>query len=121
MSEMTEEEFLAIWNNSIPTPPPELEFRLYYDDNGYPLFYSMEDQPGTYIKIDQETFNNGPKNIRVIDGKIIEAQVCWTKKIVPSPQGQSCDPRDVCVVVGPGQPHINWRLKHEEPKYDQTH
>jgi hypothetical protein len=119
MSEMTPEEFWAIWENSAPAPSPEIEYRLYYDDNGFPLFYSMEDSPGMYIRVDKDTFFNGPKHIRVIDGKIVETQICWTKKLIPAPLGVSCHPQDVCIIVDPEQPHTNWRLKHEEPKYDQ--
>lgn len=115
MSEMTEEEFLAIWQASAQTPVLEIEYRLYYDENGFPLFYSTEDLPGMYITIDKETYLNNPKYIRVVDGKIIEAQFHWTKKLIPSTQGTSCDPMDVCVVVDHDQPHIKWRLKHEDP------
>jgi hypothetical protein len=118
MSEMTEKEFWAIWQNNVPPPPPVTEYRLYHDENGFPLFYSTEDLPGLYITIDQETYLNSPKFIRVIDGKIVQAQICWTKKIIPSMQGQSCDPWDVCVIVDKEQPHINWRLKHKDPEYD---
>ena len=120
MSEMTPEEFWAIWENSAPGPVPEADYRLYYDENGFPLFYSMEDAPGMYIKVDKDIFFNNSKHIRVINGKIIEEQICWTKKLIPSTQGTSCHPHDVCVVVDKDQPHTNWRLKHKEPEYDQT-
>ena len=117
---MTEEEFLSIWQSSAVLPGPEPEFRLYHDEHGFPLFYSMEDQPGLYITVDKNTFVNGPKHIRVIDGKIVEAQICWTKKLIPATQGTSCAPQDVCIVVDPQQPHVNWRLRHEDPKYEHT-
>lgn len=121
MSEMTEEEFWAIWQNSEPAATPgKIEYRLYYDENGFPLFYSSEDVPGMYIAIDQETYLNSPKYIRVIDGKIIEAEFCWTKKIAPSSQGQSCDPWDVCVIVEQTQPHTKWSLKYKEPEHDKN-
>jgi hypothetical protein len=120
MSEMTEEEFWAIWQAGEQQTLPELEYRLYYDENGFPLFYSTENLPGIYILVDQETYLNGPKHIRVIDGKIVEAKIAWTKKIIPSAQGISCHPLDVCIVVDPEQPHVKWKLKHEEPKYDTT-
>ena len=115
MSEMTEQEFLAIWQSSDVAPKVELEYRLYYDENGFPLFYSMEDLPGMYIVVDKDTFLSGPNRIRVVEGKIVEAPTCWTKKLVPLPQGQSCHPDNVCVIVEPNQPHTNWRLKHEDP------
>lgn len=114
---MTEQEFLQIWQNSAPAPRPEIEYRLYHDGDGYPLFYSTQDVPGLYIKIDQKTFLDGPKYIRIIDGKIVETQICWTKKLRPSVQGQSCDPNDVCVVVDASQPHVSWKLKHEDTKH----
>jgi hypothetical protein len=120
MSEMTEKEFLSIWQSGATAPVVELEYRLYYDENGFPLFYTTEDLPGVYIIVDQETFLNGPKNIKIIDGKIVEAKIAWLKKIIPSQQGISCHPQDVCVVVDSSQPHTNWRLKHEEPEYDPT-
>ena len=120
MSEMTEEEFLAIWQSNEPAPKTELEYRLYYDENGFPLFYSMEDLPGMYIQVSQETFLHGPNHIKVIDGKIVEAKIAWLKKIIPSAQGVSCHPQDVCVIVDKDQPHTNWRLKHEGNEYDTT-
>lgn len=114
MEQMTEQEFWEIWQRSAPEEPATIEYRLYHDEDGYPLFYSMEDVPGTYIVIDAETYWNGPKHIRVIDGKIVEKEICWTKKLVPSARGVSCDPWSVCVIVENDQPHINWRIKHEE-------
>lgn len=115
---MTEEEFLAIWQNSVTAPPVEIEYRLYHDGDGFPLFYSTEDLPGLYIKIDQQTFLSGPKHIRVIDGKIVESKIAWTKKLIPATQGRSCHPLDVCVIVGDSEPHTSWRMKHKEPNYD---
>ena len=114
MVAMTEQEFWEIWQNSAPVEPAVIEYRLYHDEDGYPLFYSMEDVPGTYIVIDAETYWNGPKHIRIVDGKIVEKQIYWTKKLVPAVKGVSCDPWSVCVVVDQDQLHVNWRIKHEE-------
>jgi hypothetical protein len=118
MSEMTPEEFWGILQAQQPAMHGSPEYRLYYDENGFPLFYSMEQLPGNYIVVDQETYLNGPKHIRVLNGKLVVYQTNFAKKIVPVGYGQACDPRNVCVVVGVDQPHINWSLKHQDPPND---
>ena len=70
---MTPDEFFGALE-SMPEPNPVF-YRLYYDDQGRPLFYSMEDVPGTYIEISQEEYTQGKSNIRVRDGSIVE--VTW--------------------------------------------
>lgn len=121
MSEqMTEEEFFGIWTNQTQVEIKPPEYRLYYDENGFPLFFSTEDVPGNYIVVDQEMFLGGPGNIRVINGKLKIYQTMFGKKLVPSEQGQACDPRDICVIVPADQPHTKWNLKHQEPNDDET-
>jgi hypothetical protein len=114
MSELTPEEFWGILQYQI-AEVPNPEFRLYYDDEGFPLFYSMEALPGNYIVVDQDTYHNGPKHIRVIDGKIIVYKTIFSKKLVPSiSNGVTCAVDNVCVIVGVDQPHIKWHLKKQE-------
>ena len=49
------------WNDLIdihaamPEPQPVF-YSLYHDDQGHPLFYSMEDLPGTYIDVTPEQY-----------------------------------------------------------------
>jgi hypothetical protein len=117
---MTEEEFFNIWQNQASAVHGEPEYRLYYDENGFPLFYSTELLSGNYIVVDQETYLNGPKHIRVLNGKLVVYQTNFAKKIVPVGYGQACDPRNVCVVVDIDQPHTKWSLKHQDPPNDQT-
>ena len=111
---MTEEEFFSIWASQTPHIHQAPEYRLYHDENGFPLFFSMEDLPGNYIVVDQDVFLGGAKNIRVIDGKLKIYQIVFGKKLVPADQGQACDPRNVCVVVAEDQPHVAWCLKKQE-------
>ena len=115
---LTEEEFWSILQSQEQATPKALEFRLYHDENGFPLFFSMEDLPGNYVVVDHEMYLGGPGNIRVVDGKLKVYQTMFGKKLVPSEQGQACDPRDICITVPADQQHIKWNLKHQEPEDD---
>ena len=107
---MTPEEFWAI----LHAVPEEVNpvYRLYYGNEGEPLFYSTEDKPGNYIDIDRETFNRASSQVCVRNGKLISTAVHKTsRKLVPAAQGVACDPRDVCVIVNLDQPHTKWTVK----------
>ena len=82
----------------MPEPQPVF-YRLYYDEAGVPLFYSMEDLPGNYLELTQEQYAQGRSNIRVRDGRIVELTWVVSNKLVPSESGTACDPRDVAVVT----------------------
>lgn len=104
---MNWDEFVKIYQ-SAPEPQPVF-YRLYYDAQGVPLFYSMEDVPGTYIEIDQATFARGATNIRIRDGKIVELTWHTTSRLEPTDGiGTPCHPQDVSVVVSTNQPHQCW-------------
>ena len=109
---MTPEELIKMFQ-AVPAPPPPF-FRLYHDDQGQPLFYSMEVVPGTYIEIDQATFARGATNVRVRDGKLIEVTWATTTKLVPSNSGSPCHPDNVAVIVAEDQPHTRWSKKTYE-------
>lgn len=94
-----------------PNPAP-IFYRLYYDSvTGRALFYSMEDVPGTYIEIDQETYNRNDSRVRVVNGKIEQFQWQVSQKLVPGQTGTACDPWSVAVVVDSKKPHKRWSLK----------
>ena len=103
---MTPEEFWSVLHAIPETSQPF--FRLYHDADGMPLFYSMEDCPGTYIEIDQETFACGATNVRVRDRKLVEVTWATTTKLVPGNSGSPCHPDNVAVIVAENQPHIRW-------------
>ena len=103
---MTPEQLQQLFQ-AIPEPLP-LFYRLYHDEHGRPLFYSMEDCPGTYIEIDQATFARSASNVRVRDGKLIEITWATTTKLVPGNSGSPCHPDNVAVIVAEDQPHTRW-------------
>jgi hypothetical protein len=107
---MTPEEFWAILH-AVPETKESI-CRLYYGENGEPLFYSTEDLPGNYIDIDQETFARASSRVQVKNGQLISTVTRKiSKKLVPSTNGVACDHRDVCVVVDSAQENTKWTLK----------
>lgn len=82
--------------------PPELkqEFRLYYNQSGDVLYYSMEDLPGTFLVIDRLTFDQQRFDIKVKDGKIAKLNHPASWKLAPGNTGTACHPDDIAIVVG---------------------
>jgi len=111
---MTEEEFWAPFK-SIVDPAPVF-YRLYYNDDGTPIIYSMEELPGNYIEVDQQTYVLAAFNVCVVDGKLVYIKPVITVKQLQSNTvtGITCDPQDVCVIVDPDQPHVKWNIVHNE-------
>ena len=105
----TTENFWAAW--ALPQEPPTpIIYRIYHDDHGNFLFYSMEDIPGNYIEIDHEAFSAGSPRVRVVDGQLRHIKTNVSAKLVPSSQGQACDPRDVAVINNDKHAQY-WKLK----------
>ena len=109
---MTPDEF---WNILHREPVVHLvNYRLYHDTGGNPLFYSMDNLPGTYIEIDAATFARSPMHVCVRDGKLIERAWKTTSKLVPADSGSPCHPDNVAVIVSEHKPHQKWNKKTYE-------
>jgi hypothetical protein len=109
---MTEQEFWEILLD-VPTPRP-IFYRAYYNSEGWVECYSMEDLPGKYVDIDQPTYVASPY-ARVVNGKLIVIKPASNAtKLVPNTSGTTCDPKDVCIVVGSAQPHVKWNIVNNE-------
>ena len=111
MSDDTTQNFWSVIG-SFQWPDPEaVTYRLYHDDQGRPMFYSMEALPGTYIEVDQPTYIRGSHQVRVKNGKLIvlEPRVQVSRLVTDPDSGMPCDIRDVCVVVGIDQAHQKWK------------
>jgi len=105
----TTENFWAAWGLTQEPPKPAF-YRLYYDAQGYLLFYSMEDVPGNYIEIDQVTFAAGSPRVKVVNGQLRHINTNVVSKLVPGEQGQACDSRDVAVISTSTNKQY-WKLK----------
>lgn len=95
------------WPESQP-----VTYRLYHDDDGNPLFYSMQDLPGTYIEVDQPTYVKAAYNLRVVDGAMIwiRPKITTTQLQRSTDTGINCDHRDVCVVIDNNKNGQKWTL-----------
>ena len=109
---MTEKEFWDILFD-VPESRPVF-FRLYHDSAGVPLFYSMEDLPGTYIEIDADAYARSSMQVRVRDGKIVQISCRPAAKLTPGNTGTSCHVQDVAVISNSDN-STKWSKKtHEE-------
>ena len=108
---MNAEEFWAILH-AMPEPQP-VSWRLYYNEAGEPITYTMEDLPGTYSEVDAETYAQTPMNVRVQAGRLIKLKpaVC---RLAPSDSGTPCYPNNVVIVVPDTEPHQRWSMKTHE-------
>lgn len=111
---MTEEEFWKILHD-VPEPKP-IFHRLYYNDDGTPVCYSMEELPHKYIELTVDQYNKSPPNIRVVNGKIVEIKPPIVyRKLVPSIiDGTPCSPDNICIVVDNSTEHIKWKMSAHE-------
>ena len=109
---MTPEELIKLFQAA---PEPQAPFfRLYHDADGVPLFYSMVDEPGTYIEITPEEYHRNVSNVRVRDGQLVEVTCATTTKLVPGNSGSPCHPDNVAVIVAGDQPYIRWSKRTYE-------
>ena len=111
MSDVTTQNFWSVIENYQWPEPVPVTYRLYHDDQGHPLFYTMEELPGTYIEVDQATDIHGSHQVLVKNGKLIvlEPRIQISKLAADNDHGVPCDQRDVCVIVAPDQPNQKWK------------
>lgn len=111
----TTKNFWKAWQEWDRTPPPPLYFRLYHDQDGNPICYSREDQPGTFIDVTPMDFALADMNVQVVKGQLVRIRPVMTvNKLTPSDTGTACHPQDVTVVVSEHIVHRCWRAQAHE-------
>ena len=108
----TTENFWRVWNNFVWPEPEPIQYRLYYNPDGSPRIYTMENLPGAWIEVSQQIYITAPWNVRVVNGELEIIPVIKTyHKLRPGNHGVACYPRDVCVVVSDSLPTTRWNYQ----------
>lgn len=116
MSNETTENFLKVMAAFEWPEPKPVFYRLYYNDDGTPKCYTMEDLSGKYIQVDLDTYIAHLWNVKVINEKLyIIPPAIVTHKLKPNnTTGTACHLQDVCVVTALDQPHTKWNITTNE-------
>jgi len=116
MTNQTTKNFIEVMSNFQWPDPKPVSYRLYYNQDGLPICYTMEDLPGKYIEVDREIFVTTPHNVKVIDGrlKFVQPKITVTKLEPNVATGTCCHVNDVTVVVDHDHPHTKWNTNSYE-------
>ena len=108
-------DLLEFWREVEKHLEPEvvskISYRVYYDDHGQVLFYSMEDRPGNYLEIDRETYERSNTRVRVVNGELLPIKTPVSSKLAPAESGQACHANNV-IVITDIEPQQKWNLKY---------
>jgi hypothetical protein len=105
------EIFEDFWKSYVWPEPTAIFYRLYYDEQGMPIAYSMEDQPGKYIEITAEQYAASNPHVRVKNGQLIKPTSCTVSKLIPAATGTPCAIDDITIVTT-AQHNQKWKLKN---------
>lgn len=84
------------------SPPSPIEYRLYYANDGSPLFYTTDTSiRGQYIIIDKNTYQDGDYlNVKVVNGVLKIKKASDIRKLIPSnDHGTPCHSDDITVIM----------------------
>ena len=105
-----EEEYTIVWEAPVIEKP---EFRLYYDDKGFPICYTCEKLEGNYIVVDALTFAEARPDVRVADGRVVRASSgAVVSRLYPSDTGILCEVEDISIITSKAGKY--WKLKTYE-------
>jgi hypothetical protein len=109
--ENNDQIFLDFWKSHQWPEIKPIFYRLYHDEHGDPIVYSMEDLPGKYIEITAEEYAEHNYRVIVKNSELIKKAQNFvsTKKLVPGSPGTTCHPNDVTIIVDV-EPNQTWKL-----------
>ena len=86
------------------------KYKLYYNDDGSPLYYSMEDLPGQFIYVDQNIYQCSRYDVKIVYGKLKSLNESSIFKYVKVDSESSTtvrtDPTDITLIVDSECDHI---------------
>jgi hypothetical protein len=106
------EIFEDFWKSYVWPEPAPIFYRLYYNDAGEPIAYSMEDQSGKYIEITAEQYAASDPHVRVKNGQLVKPTSRTVSKLKPAADGTPCHTSNVAIVVDDTAPNQKWKLKN---------
>jgi hypothetical protein len=104
---MNEQEF---WAALTPIPPNKTQYRLYYDQNGLPLKYSVDEEPGNYIEVTAFEYLKASFKLKVKDEVIVYLKEPAVPKLVISTHGTATHLDDI-TVLSDSVVNNKWSLK----------
>jgi len=104
--------FREFWANYRWQDPQPISYRLYHDDSGTPVIYTMENLDGKYIEVTREQYVAADYKIKVVDGKLVHLQpVQIIRKLKPGQSGVPCHPSDVTIVMEDSGTNTKWQKR----------
>lgn len=89
----------------------EVEYRLYYDEQGMPLYYTCDQLPGNFVAVSAEVYAQGRYDCKVVNGEIkYPAQIKYAK-LIPSTKGTACYIKDVSIISPTETDAQHWKLR----------
>jgi len=107
--------FLNFWETYQWPEQKSISYRLYYNDQGQPVEYSMNELPGKYIELTAEQFAERDHRVEVKNQQLIKKiNQLPTRKLIPAEHGVPCHCDNVAIVVDLTHPHKKWKITQHE-------
>jgi hypothetical protein len=115
MTDQNTQVFLDFWQTYQWPEQKPVSYRLYYNEQGLPVEYSMDELPGKYIEVTAEQFAERDHRVKVKNQQLIKIiHQTPTRKLIPAEHGTPCHRNNVAIVVDSANTHKKWKLTQHE-------